>query len=72
MILVDLLHKLVLRHGFRRVIHMPALVSESRNSLRADVFKEEKPKALVFHRVENFWLTDVHRGAAGPATEGVV
>ena len=71
MILVNLLHKLVLRHSFGEVIYMPALVSESSKSLRADVFKEEKFKTLVIHGVKNFWLTDVHRGVAAPPTGGV-
>lgn len=72
MILVDPLHELVFRHGFGRVIYMPALVSESANSLRADVFKEEEPKALIIQGVKNSWSTDVHCAVAAPPTEGIV
>ena len=71
MVLVDLFHKLVFRHRFGRVIYMPALVTEGSNSLRADVFKEEELKVLVFNGVKNFWLTDMHRGGAALSTEGI-
>ena len=55
MVLVDLLHKLILRHGFGRVIYLPALVLESSESLRADILKKEEFEVLVFYGVKDFW-----------------
>ena len=71
-VLVDLLHKLILRHGFGRVIYMPALVLESSESLRADILKKEEFKVLVFYGVKDFWLTDVHCCANAPPLERIV
>ena len=71
-ILVDFFHKLVLRHSFGGVIYMPALVSESLDSIRADVFEEEELKVLILHWVKNFWLTDVRLCAAAPSTNSIV
>jgi len=57
---MDLLYKLVFRHRFGRVINMPALVLEGSDSLRTDIFDEEKLKIFVIHRMKDFWLTDMH------------
>ena len=72
MILVDLLHELVFRHSFGGVIYMPALVSESLDSISADIFKEEEFKTLVIHRVEDFWFANVHCRPGVPPTKSVV
>lgn len=72
MVSVDLLHKLVLGHSLGRVIYLPALILEGLNSLRADIFKEKELKAFVFHRMKDFWLTDVHGGATAPVPEPIV
>ena len=71
-VLVDLLHKLILGHSLCRVIYMPALVLESFDSLWADIFKEEELKVLVFHRVKDFWLTDVYSCATALLSEPTV
>lgn len=60
MVLVDLLYQLVFGHSLGRMIYMPAMVLESFYSLWADILKEEELKALVLHRVKDFWLTDIH------------
>ena len=71
-VLVDLLYKLVFRHSLGRMIYMPALVLESSDSLWADIFEEEEPKILVFHRVKHPGLTDMRACATAPPSERIV
>jgi hypothetical protein len=71
-ILVDLLHKLVLRHSFWRGIYMPALVSESPDGFGANIFKEEEPKALILNWMKDSWSTDVHGCATAPSADVIV
>ena len=53
---------------------MPALVLEGSDSLWTDILKEEELKALIVHRMEDFWLTDVdvHGCATAAPPEPIV
>ena len=66
MVLVDLLHELVFRHSFGRVIYTPSLVLEGFDGLRTNVFKKKEPEMLVFHWMKDFWLTEMHGYAGAP------